>query len=186
MIRLNEELVKVLQKEIESVDAALAGLGKEEEEVKRETAERLRIFSEDRSRLQARRRHLQALLAFEGVGQAEMEDVPGVPGGAGSAETEEGTVTLADQVYYYLLERGQEQHYREITEALILRGVEITGKDPGLNLVAHIHADERFKRPRRGVYGLAEWYPKRMRSAGSRRRKARRTRVQKAVSGSEK
>jgi len=174
---LNEQLVTVLQKEIESVDGALAGLGKEEEEVKRETAERLRTLSEERSRLQARRRHVQALLALEGVEQPEMQ---GVPEGPGSAETEEGTVTLADQVYYYLLERGQEQHYREITEALMAKGAEITGKDPGLNLVAHIHGDERFKRPRRGVYGLAEWYPKRMRSAGSRRRKARRTRVQKA------
>lgn len=181
MIRLNEQFVRVLQREIESVDAALAALDKEEEKVKKETAERLRIFSEDRSELQVRRRHLQALLAFEGVAEPEMQGVPGVPEGAGSAETEEGTVTLADQVYYHLLERGKEQHYREITEALILRGVEITGKDPGLNLVANIHADERFKRPRRGVYGLAEWYPKRMRSAGSRRRKGKRTRVKKAV-----
>lgn len=183
---MNEELVRVLQKELETVDAASAGLGEEEEEVKRETAERLRILSEERSRLQARRRHLQALLALEGVEQPEIQGAPGVAEGPGSAETEEGTVALADQVYYYLLERGKEQHYREITEALMASGVEITGKDPGLNLVAHIHADKRFKRPRRGVYGLAEWYPKRMRSAGSRRKKARRTRVQKVVGGSEK
>lgn len=177
---MNERLVRVLQKEIESVDVELARLRKEEEGIKKETAERLATLSEETGQLEARRRHLQALLAFEGVEQREMQGVPGVPEGDGSAETEEGTVTLADQVYYYLLERGQEQHYREIAEALMARGVEITGKDPGLNLVAHIHADERFKRPRRGVYGLAEWYPKRMRSAGSRRRKARRTRVPKS------
>lgn len=176
MIRLGEELVKVLQAEIEGVDAAEAEIEKEEEQVKRETAERLRRISEERNGLQARRRHLQALLAFEGVEQPEMQGVPGVPEGAGSAETEEGTVTLADQVYYHLLERGKEQHYREIAEALMERGVEITGKDPGLNLVAHIHGDERFKRPRRGVYGLAEWYPKRMRSAGTRKKRVRKRR----------
>lgn len=177
---MNERFVRVLQKEIESVDVELARLRKEEEGIKKETAERLATLSEETGQLQARRRHLQALLAFEGVGEPEMKGAPGVPEGAGSAGTEEETVTLADQVYYYLLERGKEQHYREIAEALMARGVEITGKDPGLNLVAHIHADERFKRPRRGVYGLAEWYPKRMRSAGSRRRKARRTRVPKS------
>jgi len=171
---LSEEFVKLLQQEIESVDVAEAQLDKEEEQVKTESAGRLRRISEDRSELQARRRHLQALLAFEGVGEPEMKGAPGVPERAGSGGTEEETVTLADQVYYYLLERGKEQHYREIAEALIERGIEITGKDPGLNLVAHIHADERFKRPRRGVYGLAEWYSKRMRSAGTRRKRARR------------
>lgn len=178
---MNEEFVRVLQTEIESVDAAEAELEKEEEQVKRETAKRLRTISEERSRLQARRRHLQALLAFEGVAEPETQGVVGVPEGTGAAEPDEGTVTLADQVYYHLLERGKEQHYREIAEALMASGVEITGKDPGLNLVAHIHADERFKRPRRGVYGLSEWYPKKMGSAGSRRKKARRTRVKKAI-----
>jgi len=183
---MNKQLVTVLQKEMESLDAELARRRKEEEDVKRETAERLRTLSEERSRLQARRRHLRALLAFEGVEQPEIEGIAGVPEGPGSGESGEGTVTLGDQVYYYLLEKGKEQHYREIAEALMAKGVEITGKDPGLNLVAHIHNDRRFKRPRRGVYGLKEWYPKRMRSAGRRRKTGRRKRAQKAVSGSEK
>lgn len=156
---------------------ALARLRKEEEKVKTETAERLRALSEEASRLEVRKRHLQALLAFEGIEQPDTESVGGVGGEVESPEAGERTGTLADQVYYYLLERGQEQHYREITEALIARGVAITGKDPGLNLVAHIHADERFKRPRRGVYGLSEWYPKKMPSAGTRKKRVRKRRM---------
>jgi len=183
---MNEDLVRILQKELESVDAEFVRLRKEEEGIKKETAERLSRLSEETGQLEARRRHLQALLAFEGMGQLEPEGVPGGPEGAESAGTEEEAVTLADQVYYYLLERGKEQHYRRISEALMAGGVEITGKDPALNLVAQIHADERFKRPRRGVYGLAEWYPKRMRSVGSRKRKARRMHVRKPASGREK
>jgi len=158
------------------VDVALERLREEEEKVKTETAERLRALSEEASRLEARKRHLQALLAFEGVEQPEAQSIAGVADGAESPKTEERRETLADEVYYYLLQKGQEQHYREITEALIARGVAITGKDPGLNLVAYIHADERFKRPRRGVYGLSEWYPKKMPSAGTRKKQVRKRR----------
>lgn len=172
---MNEDLIIVLQREMEGVKEGERKISEEEEAIKRETAERLRALTEKRAELQARRRHLQALLALEGVGIDEPEAGEGIGAGVAAADREEA-VTLADQVYYYLLETGQEQHYREITKGLEAKGVQITGKDPALNLVANIHADERFKRPRRGVYGLAEWYPTRMRSAGSRRKKARRRR----------
>ena len=35
----------------------------------------------------------------------------------------------------------------------------ISGRDPALTLVAHIHKDERFYRPLRGSYALQEWAP---------------------------
>lgn len=50
--------------------------------------------------------------------------------------------------------------------------IPVGGQDPGLNLIAHIHRDERFKNARRdkkgkphpylkrGHYGLTEWYAK--------------------------
>jgi len=171
---MNQDFINVLQKEMDAVKEHERKISEEEEAIKRETAERLRALTEKRAELEARRRHLQALLSLEGVEIDEPEPGEGIRAGAAAGSTGEA-VTLADQVYYYLLETGQEQHYREITKALQAKGVQITGKDPALNLVANIHADERFKRPRRGVYGLAEWYPKKMRSAGSRRRKAKRT-----------
>jgi len=184
--RVNDKLVSILQQEMKNVDIELAQLRTEEEQLKKEMATRLRALSDEASQLQVRRRHLQALLALEGVEQVAAETIQGAPGEAQAEHGEEETVTLADHVYYYLLERGKEQHYRGIAEALTARGVEITGKDPPMTLVAYIHGDERFKRPRRGVYGLAEWYPRRMRSVGSRRRKGRRKRVIKAISGSGK
>lgn len=183
---MNEKLVRILQQEMSRVDIELAQLRTREEQLKKDMATQVRTLSEEVSQLQARRRHLQALLALEGVEPVEAESVPEAAGEPRSDQSEEGTMTLADQVYYYLVARGKEQHYRKITDALIATGVEIAGKDPALNLVAQIHADERFKRPRRGVYGLAEWYPKRMRSVGSRRRKARKTRARKAASAREK
>ena len=176
---MNQDFIIVLQKEMEAVNERERRISEEEETIKRETAERLRTLTERRAELQARRRHVQALLALEGVQMDEAGPGEGIGAGVAAANREEA-VTLADQVYYYLLETGQEEHYREITKALEAKGVQITGKDPALNLVANIHADERFKRPRRGVYGLAEWYPKTMRSAGSRRSTGRKKRAKQA------
>lgn len=172
---MNQGFIIVLQKEMEAVNERERRISEEEETIKRETAERLRALTEKRAEMEARRRHLQALLALEGVEIDKPELGEGI--GAGAAAGSKGeAVTLADQVYYYLLETGQEQHYREITKALQAKGVRITGKDPALNLVANIHADERFKRPRRGVYGLIEWYPKKMPSAGTRKKQVRKRR----------
>lgn len=168
---MTKEFVSTLQRELDSVREREREIANEEEAIKRETAEHLRQLSEKRAELEARRRHLQALLALEGV---EPKRDGSEPVTLGDMASERGVVSLADQVYYYLLEVGQEQHYKDITSALQAKGIEITGKDPALTLVANIHADERFKRPHRGVYGLAEWYPKNMQSVGTRKKRTRR------------
>jgi len=75
-------------------------------------------------------------------------------------------LTLAQHVYDILKgtepspgEPGKAIHYRDLVEELNRRNVAISGRDPALTLVAHIHKDERFYRPLRGSYALQEWAP---------------------------
>ena len=65
-------------------------------------------------------------------------------------------------------EPGVPIHYRDLVTELENKGINISGRDPGLNLVAYIHKDERFFRPKRGMYGLKEWYPHMRHNVGSR------------------
>jgi TolA-binding protein len=63
---------------------------------------------------------------------------------------------------------GQAMHYRDLVAHLEERGIYIPGRDKGLNLVAHIHKDPSFVRPKRGMYGLREWYPSEQYNVGQR------------------
>jgi len=67
-------------------------------------------------------------------------------------------------------------HYRDLVPEIEKRNIFVSGRDPGLNIIAHIHKDNRFHRPKRGFYGLTEWYPADARKAGERtsRRNSRR------------
>ena len=162
------ELVEVLKAELETVARELEHVRAQEQAVRTEAAERLRLASEAATRLQARMRHIQALLALEGhpvESGAVGHEVVLPNADAGS---------LADTAYQLLAETRQEYHYQELAAELQLRGVHIPGKEPANNLVSHIHRDPRFIRPKRGVYGLAEWYPKGTASVGTRRRRKRR------------
>ncbi|GEM_PF-6834914 len=83
--------------------------------------------------------------------------------------------TLSQAVYDLLKERepspgepGEPVHYRELVRELQNRGIFISGRDPGLTLIAHIHKDPTFFRPKRGEYGLRDWYPSSKRSVGER------------------
>ena len=90
--------------------------------------------------------------------------------------------TIAAAVFEILKDRenldleDRPVHYRHLVQEIEDRGIYVSGRDPGLNMVAHIHKDERFHRPKRGFYGLTEWYPASARQAGERtpRRNARR------------
>lgn len=89
--------------------------------------------------------------------------------------------SLSDTVYSVL--KGREElslgmrarHFRDLVGDVEALGVSVSGKDQGLNLVAHIHKDSRFTRPRPGYYGLVEWYPKNMKKSGERKRGRRRS-----------
>jgi len=66
--------------------------------------------------------------------------------------------TLADGVYDTLYASNEPLHYARIYDLLVERGIEVPGKEPKKNLVAHLSRDDRFSRTgTRGVYGLAEW-----------------------------
>lgn len=78
-------------------------------------------------------------------------------GKAGSTENEElrgdrlrdEVVELLREVYPNMI------YYRVILNRLQERGYEVGGKDPGLNLIAHISKDKRIIRGnKRGLYGL--------------------------------
>jgi hypothetical protein len=141
-----------------------------EEAVRSEYAEKLREISEEATRLEAELRHIGALLALQG----------GAPG----KDTEQAAfreelpmpADLREETCKLLGEVREPMHYTRITQELALRGIHIPGKEPQNNLVAHIHKDPRFKRPKRGFYGLAEWYPKDSPSVGARRPKTGRQR----------
>lgn len=54
-------------------------------------------------------------------------------------------------------------YYREILEHLTNRGYKVGGKDPGLNLIAHISTDKRIARgEKRGIYGLSDHFIQQM------------------------
>ncbi|MGS0763281.1 hypothetical protein [Syntrophomonas curvata] len=60
-------------------------------------------------------------------------------------------VSLLRQAYPGML------YYREILQCLKDMGYQVGGKDPGLNLIAHISTDKRVVRGnKRGMYGLSK------------------------------
>jgi hypothetical protein len=157
--------VDVLRDRARAVSAALEDVRRREETVRSEYAEKLREISEETTRLDAELRHLSALLALQGGSHKESGTE-----GAVALERLGMPADLRQEAYKLLAEQREPLHYTQMMEQLVLRGVHIPGKEPAKNLVAHIHNDPRFKRPRRGFYGLAEWYPKGAPSVGARRR----------------
>jgi hypothetical protein len=100
---------------------------------------------------------------------ARMENREQSPGTAGESGEDEVVVQekeelrgdrLRDEVVGLLREVYPDMlYYRVILKRLQEKGYEIAGKDPGLNLIAHISKDKRIKRgDKRGIYGLDESY----------------------------
>lgn len=67
---------------------------------------------------------------------------------------------LRDEVVKVLEESySQELYYREILSRLTRKGFQVGGKDPGLNLIAHLAKEPRVRRgEKRGIYCLNEAY----------------------------
>jgi len=158
--------VDVLKERVRAVSEALEDVRRREKGLRSEYTERLREVSEEVTRLEAELRHLGALITLESGG-AQATEVEGV----GSLQELAIPADLREETYKLLTEVREPMHYTQMAEQLVLRGVRIPGREPAKNLVAHIHNDPRFKRPRRGFYGLAEWYPKGTPSVGARRGK---------------
>ena len=83
-------------------------------------------------------------------------------GGAAADESEPGIELKGDSLrneVMALLRRAYPGmlYYREILQCLEDMGYQVGGKDPGLNLIAHISTDKRIVRGnKRGMYGLSE------------------------------
>jgi len=171
----NKGLQGVLQKELADLDQTLAGLAEREERLHDE----LRSIRMERAQKQELREHALALLehtqqtpstnrltASTKTGMAGLSDMVDAPEKYQLGRKAKISDTLAQAVYETLKgtepeegKPGDPMHYRDLVAALEGRRVYISGRDPGLNLVAHIHKDSRFVRPLRGMYALKEWYP---------------------------
>lgn len=174
---MGREFTQTLKSEYEELEHRLRGLRADEESTRGELAEKLRVISEEATQLEARQRHIQALLALEGSPNSVILSTPEAP-------TWKGIVSLADEAFKLLQEAGHELHYRDIAAGLLAKGITVPGREPASNLVAHIYNDPRLVRPKRGVYGLKEWFPKGTRSAGTRKkRRTRRKRQQRIKEG---
>jgi hypothetical protein len=161
----------VLSEQLAEVGRQLEELKAQEEAIRAEAAERLRGLSEERTRLEARARHIQALLALEGQAEGVALQQHEEDRRRSDAWLDTESISLADAAHRVLQEVGRELHYKELATELQLRGISIPGKDPPINLVAHIHEDPRLIRPKRGVYALKEWYPRLKASVGTRKRR---------------
>lgn len=64
---------------------------------------------------------------------------------------------LSDIAYAVLQETNTPMFYRELYKAILKHGFNVPGQDPATNLIAHISKDPRFKRVKRGTYGLKGW-----------------------------
>lgn len=66
---------------------------------------------------------------------------------------------LCDLVYSILIENQTPLHFKDILSQINNKGFIVNGKDAGLNLVAHLSKDKRFKREdKRGFYSINNDY----------------------------
>ena len=118
-------------------------------------------------------------LEMDSSSQANNADEPEAVATYAAGRDRKGS--LSDTVYGIL--KGREElslevrarQFRDLVDDVEATGVSVSGKDQGLNLVAHIHKDPRFTRPRPGYYGLVEWYPKGMKKSGERKNTRKRS-----------
>jgi len=104
-----------------------------------------RQIEEQISVKEAQLRNLDELLALEGVPRLT---------GPGENGVRATPVSFLDAAAEIVGESASGVHYQELLAALNSRGINVPGRDPGANLIAHITRDERFVRTGRGTYGL--------------------------------
>ena len=89
-------------------------------------------------------RNLDELLSMESIGDIADDDEVATRGSAGFLDT------AADVIR----EAKAPVHYQELLKQVNGKGVNVPGRDPAANLIAHIGRDQRFVRTGRGTYGL--------------------------------
>ena len=183
----NNGLQGVLQKELADLDQSLEGLSDLEERLHHE----LQAIRMERTQKQELREHALALLEHSqqplAASKSKVSPRTAMTDPPGMIETPDRYIlgrkakisdTLAQAVYETLKgsepapgQPGEPMHYRDLVTTLEGQRVYISGRDPGLNLVAHIHKDARFVRPQRGMYALKEWNPEEQHNVGGRANK---------------
>jgi hypothetical protein len=143
-----KEKQQVVMKELEALRSQLTDL-----------AERMQVK-------EAQLKNIAGLLTLEGATESPTEEVanatPSSPPN-GSAVRRIPFLAAAAQI---LEKRGKPMHYRKLAEVLAADRVYVPGRNPAANLVTHLSRDSRFRRVRRGTYGLQEWTAK---SVGDRK-----------------
>ena len=181
----NSDLRTVLLQELASIDLSLEQLSERETRIQYE----LQTVQSERRQNQELREHARALLENQErndglvlssapepetsiVDQSLNMDVSDRSTGDSKPNTSD---TLSQAVYETLKdtepspgEPGVPMHYRDLVAALESRKIYVSGHDRGLNLVAHIHKNPNFVRPKRGMYGLKDWYPETQHNVGKR------------------
>jgi hypothetical protein len=184
----NPILEQALRQQIADLDSQLDDLERQEEKIN----EDLHVVQIDKKRNEELREHARALLShLDSAGSSGLDHLsPSMVSAPVSdqQETSEGFLgrrisgrrrttsdSLASAVRDILKETepspgqpGEPMHYRDLVIALEKSGVYISGHDKGLNLVANIHKNPDFVRPKRGMYGLKEWYPSAQYNVGQR------------------
>lgn len=103
-----------------------------------------RLIGERLGVKEAQLRNIDELLALEGRVDA--------PRSAGD-ELRAG-ITFLDNAVELLRSERSGLHYKAMLERLNGNGVNVPGRDPAANLLAHLGRDDRFVRVGRGTYGL--------------------------------
>ena len=192
---LEDEEKEILSRILEKYHADRSRIQEEENEL----GKRLESLRISLRTLEGKIVDVQGLLNED---QKQVRSGPDSPGTAPVANTEVQTIagstvgtsyvagfemvsvrkeSLKDTVYTILKDReslsleARARHFRDLVDDVEAMGISVSGKDQGLNLVAHIHDDPRFTRPKPGCYGLLEWYPKNMRKSGERKKPRKRS-----------
>lgn len=100
---------------------------------------------------EAQLRNLDELLAIEGVTDAPVE-----PRTTRSLPPRGPSQGFLDEAAGVIREAGEPVYYQDLVLRLRDRGIEVPGRDPAANLIAHMGRDDRFVRTGRGTYGLSD------------------------------
>jgi hypothetical protein len=116
---------------------------------------------------EAQLKNIDELLAMEGETSA--------PKGLG--ESLPAASTFLDAAAEVIRDGGSGVHYKGLLEQLNKHGVNVPGRDPAANLLAHLGRDERFVRVGRGTYGLKGTHKEMRSRRRTTRKRVRRTKA---------
>jgi len=141
--------------QIHSNDALIA-------ELQAEFASKMEELQSKKKNYEEMLNHIQALLKIE-TKATETETA--------SNFINDDNVSITDSAFSLLQESHQPMHYKDMAHTLKARGLHISGVDPAATLLSRISRDDRFKRVKRGTYGLKGWRKSKIRKSAARKKK---------------